>query len=252
MANAPVQNYSNQVVNVPAGQTLSIPGVYTWIEFLEEYETAHTDVPSNAIQIRLYQNDPPQALPTGFTVILEKGQPSNQLALVNTDQVNDVTVVIAKGASSPPGVDHRLTLPVGTSIDVVVTNTSGDPVPVDVLNEPIVNTPVPDNGSTVTTSVKPLNLVDHDFASTPFGTTANTGGTVLVHTAGAKGAIIQHAQVSQPGAAPSILFIGGLAVCHVANGSVWVLANPLYIEPGITIQWNNVDGCIFGSVMDLV
>lgn len=150
MANTAPIPYDFLAIDIPAGETRNIPGQFTWIEILQEFQTAFPLINADAVSVGFYPGQPQRHLVPAITVVLPVGFPSVAAQLVNEDLVNDITVWLITGNGQVPAIDHRLVLPVGSLVDVTVVNTNTNPVPVSLISpNPVpVTSPVEIIGST--------------------------------------------------------------------------------------------------------
>ena len=178
MAQNPPIAYQAIPLTLAAGTSQVLPGTFTSLEILAEFQTSDPSVNSEAVLVGLYPNQTPTQLPPGILIQLEPGFPSRSLYLKNTDLVNSITLLIGMGSGTLPFVDHRLTIPNG--LDLSVTIAGPDPLPVSVVSPD----PLPVSGASggaigvivenaVDTSATPTNAVNLDL-QTPFSVSATT------------------------------------------------------------------------------
>jgi hypothetical protein len=243
MSNTMPIPYFQQDVVIPAGEKVPVPGQFTWLEFLSEFETASPSTSSNAVQIAFAPGGTYTPLPPGVTVIIPTGFIAAPLImLLNTDLANSVTVRLAYGAGDRPARDQRLTLPVGTAVDVTVVNTGADPVPVSIHDPNPLPVVAPDPAAFPT--ALPANAVDIGDATAQ---TFNVAGTATVAPAlGGTRRILKLASLNA-GAAGSVI-ISSLGLVLFANdipASTVVLPYPLIFPIGgdITITIGGAASC---------
>ena len=256
MANTAPIPYQFLAIDIPAGETRNIPGQFTWVEILQEFRTASPDVNSQAVTIGFYPGQPQQILPPAITVVLPVGFPSTQAQLVNTDQVHGITVWLITGNGQIPAVDHRLVLPVGSLLNVVVTNTNADPVPVNVISPDPLPSLITNNGlnpAGVFVWNDAANPVPVSPGPSPIGTSrmaASAATTFVTALANINGVIVKAGTAITCQNASGVLTAGGSGAVPILGGinsagsapTSYVLPNDMLVPAGTSIEFTPAGG----------
>ena len=193
-----------QTFIIEAGATLPVPGQFTWLEILSEFETEDPTVNSQGISVNFNTTggaSGAQTLPPGITVIADDAFPFVNIALANTSDVS-ITVTLAGGAGEV-AVDHRVTLPVGVFLDVTVQNTTANPIPVS---------------DVVTLGTQ------FDLAAT---------ATVVLGADNINGVVLQLAGCySVGGGSDAVISSGGKGLCFAGADGQMMIPYPIIIPPG--------------------
>lgn len=213
-----------QTFIIEAGQSQDLPGQYTWLEILSEFETSAPAVNSAAIAIAFNTAAGPNApvpVPPGFTVIADDGFPLINPQLINTGDVT-VTVTIV-GSAGKVGVDHRIVFPVGSLIDVFVNNTDANPIPVALTGQPV--------------------AVTVKGGATAFSVTAG-GATNLVPAADNLNGILlgPMSMFTTAGHSSALCYddAGDVPVLYCPESSSLILSSPFVIPAGNALTINNL------------
>jgi hypothetical protein len=226
----PAVPYFQQTYVLPAGEGVAIPGQFTWVEFLSEFQTLAPTVNAQDVQIAFYTSLGMTTLPPGIRVSAIKGQDFVNMQLLNTNESDSITVTVCAGTGMPAR-DSRIVLPVGTFIDaqivgplplpVTVENDNTDPIPTVAVNAQENKVPV---GAVPCIGTDCFNVT---VTTNLFGAGANVNGAVID--------ILKLACDGTGGANAALTIFSGAgsgAPLGISENQLLVAPNPIYIPPG--------------------